>query len=50
MGGCEEKGQLQESWKGATIQRGLEHGSRGIAIVGAVARQLAVKKLQAEKA
>jgi hypothetical protein len=31
------------SCKGAAIQRGLEYGSRGIAIVGAVTRQLLVK-------
>jgi hypothetical protein len=37
------------SWKGATIERGLEHGSRGIAIVGAVARQLLVKTRRAGK-
>jgi hypothetical protein len=35
--------------KGAAIQRGLEHGSRGIAIVGVVTRQLLVKTLQAGK-
>jgi hypothetical protein len=28
------------SWKGAAVQRGLEHGGRGIATVGAFARQL----------
>jgi hypothetical protein len=32
-GGCEEKRQLEESWKAAAVQGGLEHGSRGIAIV-----------------
>jgi hypothetical protein len=37
------------SWKGATIQRGLEHRSRGIAIVGAITRQLLVKTLGAGK-
>jgi hypothetical protein len=31
------------SWKGAAIQRRLEHASRGIATVGAVTRQLLVK-------
>jgi hypothetical protein len=40
---------LKVSWKGTGIQRGLEHGSRGIAIVGAVTRQLPVKTLQARK-
>jgi hypothetical protein len=35
------------SWKGAAIQRGLEHRSRGIAIVGAIIRQLLVTTLQA---
>jgi hypothetical protein len=39
--------QLRVSWMGATIQRGPEHRSRGIAIVGAVTRQLLVKTLQA---
>jgi hypothetical protein len=34
------------SWKGAAIQRELEHGNRGIATVGAVTRQLLVKTLQ----
>jgi hypothetical protein len=28
------------SWKGVAIQRGLEHGSKGIAIVKAVTRKL----------
>jgi hypothetical protein len=37
------------SWKGASIQRGLERGSTGIAIVGAVTRQLLVKTLRAGK-
>jgi hypothetical protein len=37
------------SWKGAAIQRGLEQGSRGIAIVGVVTRQLPVKTQQNEK-
>jgi hypothetical protein len=27
------------SWKGSTIQRGLEHRSRGIAIAGAITRK-----------
>jgi hypothetical protein len=35
------------SWKWAAIQAGLEHGSRGIAIVEAVTSQLLVKTLQA---
>jgi hypothetical protein len=35
------------SCKGATTQRELEYGSRGIAIVGAVTRQLLVKILRA---
>jgi hypothetical protein len=43
------KFRAQFGWKGAAIQRGLEHGSRGIAIVGAVKRQLLVKTLQAGK-
>jgi hypothetical protein len=37
------------SWKRATIQRGLEHGSGGIVIVEAVTKQLLVKALQAGK-
>jgi hypothetical protein len=37
------------SWKGAGIQGGLEPGTRGIAIVEAVTRQLLVKTLQAGK-
>jgi hypothetical protein len=37
------------SWKGAAVQRGLEHGSRGIAIVGAVTKQLLVETLRARK-
>jgi hypothetical protein len=37
------------SWKGAAILRGLEYGSRGIAIVGTVTRQLLVKTLRAAK-
>jgi hypothetical protein len=36
-------------WKGATIPRGLKHGSRGTAIVGAITRQLLAKTLQAAK-
>jgi hypothetical protein len=36
-------------WKGAAIQRRLEHGSRGIAIVGVVTRQLPVNTLRAGK-
>jgi hypothetical protein len=43
------KFRAQFSWKGATIQTGLEHESRGIAIVEAVTRQLLVKTLQAAK-
>jgi hypothetical protein len=35
------------NWEEAAIQRGLEHGSRGKGIVGAVNRQLLVKILQA---
>jgi hypothetical protein len=31
------------SCKGAAIQRGLDHGSKGIAIVGAITRQQLVK-------
>jgi hypothetical protein len=34
--------------KGAAIQRGLDHGSKGRAIVGAVTRQLLVKTEQTE--
>jgi hypothetical protein len=34
------------NWKGAAIQREPEHGNRGIAIVGAVTRQLLMKTLQ----
>jgi hypothetical protein len=37
------------SWKGATIPRGIESGGRGIAIVGAITRQLLVKRLHAGK-
>jgi hypothetical protein len=37
------------SWKGVAIQRRLEPGSRGIAIVGAITRQLLVKTLRAGK-
>jgi hypothetical protein len=37
------------SWKGAAVQRGLEHGNREITIVGAITRQLLVKTLQAGK-
>jgi hypothetical protein len=37
------------SCKEADIQRGLEHGSRLLAIVGAVTRQLLVKTQQTEK-
>jgi hypothetical protein len=37
------------SCKGAAIQRGLDHGSKEIAIVGAVTRQLLVKTQQTEK-
>jgi hypothetical protein len=37
------------SWKGGANQRGLEPGSRGIAIVGAATRQVLVKTLQAGK-
>jgi hypothetical protein len=36
-------------WKGAAIQRGLEHRSRGTAIAGTVTMQLLVKTLQAGK-
>jgi hypothetical protein len=39
-------GARRNSWKRAAIQRGTEHGSRGIAIVGAVTRQLLVKTLR----
>jgi hypothetical protein len=49
MGGCEEKGQSQETWKGATNQRELEYKSRRIAIVEAATRQLLMKTLQAAK-
>jgi hypothetical protein len=38
-----------DSWKGAAIQRGLEPGNIGIAIVGAVTRQLLVTTLRARK-
>jgi hypothetical protein len=34
---------------GAAIQRRLEHGSRGIATVGAITRQLPVKILRTGK-
>jgi hypothetical protein len=37
------------SWKGAAIHRGLEPGSREIAVVGAVTRKLLVKTLKAGK-
>jgi hypothetical protein len=37
------------SWKGAAIQRELEHRRRGISIVGTVTRQLLVKTLQVGK-
>jgi hypothetical protein len=37
------------NWKGATIQKGIGHGKRGIATVGAITRQLLVKTLQAGK-
>jgi hypothetical protein len=36
-------------WKGASVQRGLQHGSGGLIIVGAVTKQLLVKTLQAGK-
>jgi hypothetical protein len=36
-------------WKGATIQRGLEQRSRGIATFGAIDRQFLVKTLGAGK-
>jgi hypothetical protein len=32
-GGCVEKEQLEGSWKGAAVQRGLEPGTRRIVIV-----------------
>jgi hypothetical protein len=38
----------QFSWKGAAIQRGLEHGSRGIGIVEAITRQLLAKTQRTE--
>jgi hypothetical protein len=37
------------SWKGAAVQRGLEHRSRGIAIVRARTRQLLAKTLPSGK-
>jgi hypothetical protein len=37
------------SWKGAAVEKGLEPGDRGIAIVKAITRQLLVKPLQAGK-
>jgi hypothetical protein len=37
------------SCKGTAIQRGLKDGSRGIAIVAAVTRQLLVKTLRTGK-
>jgi hypothetical protein len=40
---------LEEIWKEATIQRGLQHRSRGIATVGAITGQLLVKTTQAGK-
>jgi hypothetical protein len=43
------KFRAQFCWKGAAIQRGLEHGSKGIGIVEAVTRQLLMKALQAGK-
>jgi hypothetical protein len=36
-------------WKRAAFQRGLEHGSRGIAIIAAVTSQLLVEKLRTGK-
>jgi hypothetical protein len=44
-GGCEGKAIR----KGAAIQRGLKSGSRGIATVKAVTRQILVKALEAGK-
>jgi hypothetical protein len=38
-----------QSWKGAAIQRGLERGNEGIAIVKPVTRQLLVKTVRAGK-
>jgi hypothetical protein len=38
-------GTRMNSWKGATVQRGLEHESRKVSIVGAVTRQLLVRTL-----
>jgi hypothetical protein len=40
---------IQAVGRGATIYRELKHGSRGIAIVGAITRQLLVNTLQAGK-
>jgi hypothetical protein len=39
----------QFSWKGAAIQRGHQHRRKGIALFGAITRQLLVKTLQPEK-
>jgi hypothetical protein len=36
----------ESSWKGAAVQRGLEPGSRGIAIVTSHYQQLLVKALR----
>jgi hypothetical protein len=48
------KGYKEDNWKrnrqlGAAIQRGIQYGSRGITIVGAVTRQLLMKTLQTGK-
>jgi hypothetical protein len=42
-------GAIIRCWKGAAIKRGLEPGSRGIAIVKSVTRKWLVKLLQAGK-
>jgi hypothetical protein len=39
----------RDSWKGAAVQKGLQHGSRGIAIVKAVIRKRLANILQAGK-
>jgi hypothetical protein len=36
---------VESEWEGKHHSEGLEHGSRGITIVGAITRQLLVKTL-----
>jgi hypothetical protein len=40
---------VTDNWKEDAIQRGLEHGSREITIVGVITRQLLGRTLQAGK-